>query len=645
MVKVSLRGDVHEFENGVTPYQIAQSISSGLARVACAAKIDGEGCDLRTPIEKDCDVEILTFDDPYGKKAFWHTTSHVMAQAVLRLFPGAKFSIGPAIDNGFYYDFDVERPFTSDDLKKIEEEMAKIVKSGLELQKFTMSPEEARELMKDQPYKLELIDEHAGKGEALSFYKQGDFTELCAGPHLMNIAPIKAFKLTSTTGAYWRGHETNKMLSRIYGISFPKKAELEAYLEAIEDAKRRDHNVLGRQLKYFCNSDYIGQGLPCLMPKGTKLFQILNRYIQDKEEYEYGYVMTKTPLMAKSDLYKVSGHWDHYKENMFVLGDEEKDKEVFALRPMTCPFQYQVYLSEKHSYRDLPIRYGETSTLFRNEASGEMHGLIRLRQFTITEGHLILRPDQLEEEFKNCVKLMKEVMTDVGLYEDLTFRFSKWDPDNKDKYEGTPEMWEEAESAMRKILDDIGLEYTEEKGEAAFYGPKLDVQGKNVFGKEDTLVTIQIDMMLAQRFGMTYTDQNNQQVYPYIIHRTSLGCYERTIALLIEKYAGALPAWLSPEQVRVMPITEDQNEYAEEIKKKLLRAGFRPTCDSRYEKIGFKIREAQLEKVPYMLVVGAKEMEEGKVAVRSRRDGDLGAISLDEFIAKLREEVDNKVCK
>ncbi len=646
MVKVSLRGDIKEFENGITPYEIAQNISAGLARIACAAKIDGVGCDLRTPIEKDCEVEILTFDDPYGKKAFWHTTSHVMAQAVLHLFPNAKFSIGPAIENGFYYDFDVERPFTAEDLENIEAEMAKIIKTGLEITKFTMTAEEAKELMKDQPYKLELIDEHAGKGEVLSFYKQGDFTELCAGPHLMNISPIKAVKLTSTTGAYWRGNEKNKMLSRIYGISYTKKADLDAYLEAVEDAKRRDHNVLGRQLKYFCNSDYIGQGLPCLMPKGAKLFQILNRYIQDKEEYEYGYVMTRTPLMAKSDLYKVSGHWGHYKENMFVLGDEEKDKEVFALRPMTCPFQYQVYLNDKHSYRDLPIRYGETSTLFRNEASGEMHGLIRVRQFTITEGHLILRPDQLEEEFANCLKLCKEVMTDVGLYEDLSFRFSKWDPNDKDKYEGTPEMWEEAENTMRKILDDLQVPYTEAAGEAAFYGPKLDVQGKNVFGKEDTLVTIQIDMMLAKRFGMTYTDQNNQQVYPYIIHRTSLGCYERTIAMLIEKYAGAMPAWLAPEQVRVLPINADQNEYAEEVKKKLFRAGFRATADVRDENFKIKVRDGQLEKIPYMLVVGANEVAEGTVSVRSRKEGKtIGVIPLEEFIANLHEEVDNKVCK
>ncbi len=644
MVKVTLRDEVREYEAGTTAYEIAQSISAGLARNACAVRIDGEPCDLRTPVEKDCAVEILTFDDPYGKKAFWHTTSHVMAQAVLHLFPNAKFSIGPAIDSGFYYDFDVDRPFTADDLARIEEEMAEIIKTGLEVRRFTMTAEEARRFMKEQPYKLELIEEHAAKGEALSFYQQGDFTELCAGPHLMSIAPIKAFKLVSTTGAYWRGSEKNKMLSRIYGISYPKKADLDDYLAAIEDAKRRDHNVLGRQLKYFCNSDFIGQGLPCLMPKGAKLFQILNRYIQDKEEYEYGYVMTRTPLMAKSDLYKVSGHWDHYKENMFVLGDEEKDKEVYALRPMTCPFQYQVYLNDKHSYRDLPIRYGETSTLFRNESSGEMHGLIRVRQFTITEGHLIVRPDQLEQEFAGCVKLIKEVMTDVGLIDDLTFRFSRWDPEDREKYEGTPEMWEEAESTMRNILNDLHIPYMEAKGEAAFYGPKLDVQAKNVYGKEDTIVTVQIDMMLAQRFAMTYTDQNNQQVTPYIIHRTSLGCYERTIALLIEKYAGALPLWLSPEQVRVMPITEDQNDYAEEIRKQLFRAGFRAASDLRFERIGFKIREAQTEKIPYMIVVGDKEKESGTVTVRDRRDGSQTACTLEEFIAKIRVENDNKVC-
>jgi len=643
MIKVMLRGEPKEFDSGVTPYEIAQSISSGLARAACAARVDGEGCDLRTPLDHDCEVEIVTFDDPYGKKAFWHTTSHIMAQAVLHLFPAAKFSIGPAIENGFYYDFDVEKPFTSDDLAKIEDEMAKIVKEDLPLERFEKTPAEALEIMKDQPYKVELINEHAGKGEKIIFYRQGDFTELCAGPHLMSTGACKAFKLTSTTGAYWRGDEHNKMLSRIYGTSYPKKAELEEYLAKVEDAKRRDHNVLGRQLHYFCNSDYIGQGLPCLMPKGAKLFQILNRYIQDKEENEYGYVMTRTPLMAKSDLYVVSGHWDHYKENMFVLGEEGKDKEVFALRPMTCPFQYQVYLAEKHSYRDLPIRYGETSTLFRNEASGEMHGLIRVRQFTISEGHLIVRPDQLEQEFKNCLKLATEVMTDIGLIDDLTFRFSKWDPNDSKKYEGTPEMWDEAESTMRKILNHLGVKYVEAVGEAAFYGPKLDIQMKNVYGKEDTLVTIQIDMMLAKLFNMTYTDADNTQKFPYIIHRTSLGCYERTIALLIEKYAGAMPLWLSPEQVRVLPITEDQNEYADEFLAKMKKAGIRCTIDKRYEKIGFKIREAQLEKIPYMAVIGAKEAEAGLLAVRSRADGDTGTMTQEDFISKIILEDRNKV--
>lgn len=635
MIKVLLRGEPHEFESGITPIEIAKSISAGLARVACAAKVNGEGCDLRTPLNSDCEVEILTFDDPYGKKAFWHTTSHVMAEAVLHLYPNAKFSIGPAIDNGFYYDFDVEKPFTADDLVKIEAEMAKLIKADEAVERFEVSAEEALQMMKDQPYKIELINEHAGKGEKISFYRQGDFTELCAGPHLMSTGMCKAVKLTSTTGAYWRGDEHNKMLSRIYGISFPKKAELEEYLEKVEDAKRRDHNILGRQLKYFCNSDYIGQGLPCLMPKGAKLFQILNRYVQDKEENEYGYLMTRTPLMAKSDLYVISGHWDHYKEGMFVLGDEEKDKEVFALRPMTCPFQYQVYLAEKHSYRDLPLRYGETSTLFRNEASGEMHGLIRVRQFTISEGHLIVRPDQLEEEFKGCLKLCREIMTDIGLIDDITFRFSKWDPNDKKKYEGTPEMWEEAENTMRTILDHLGVEYTEAVGEAAFYGPKLDVQMKNVYGKEDTIVTIQIDMMLSRLFNMTYTDADNTQKFPYIIHRTSLGCYERTIALLLEKYAGAMPLWLAPEQVRVLPITEDQNSYAEDVLGGLKQSGIRATIDKRYEKIGFKIREAQLEKIPYMLVIGAKEEESFMVAVRSRGKGDEGVVTVDEFINRV----------
>ena len=647
MINVTLRDNVvKEFPENTTAAEIAKSLGAGLYKAACVAKINGEVKDLRTPLTKDCRLEILTFDSVEGKKAFWHTTSHVMAQAVLHLFPGAKFAIGPSIDNGFYYDFDVEKPFSVEDLEKIEKEMSAIIKRGAELVSYKLSPKDALEVMKDQPYKVELINEHAEKGEDISFYEQEDFKELCAGPHLINVSPIKAFKLTSTTGAYWRGNEKNKMLSRIYGISFPKKSELDSYLEKIEEAKKRDHNVIGRQLKYFCTADVIGQGLPLLMPKGAKLFQILNRYVQDKEEYEYGYVMTKTPLMAKSDLYKLSKHWDHYKDGMFVLGDEEKDKEVFALRPMTCPFQYHVYLNDMHSYRDLPLRYGETSTLFRKEASGEMHGLIRVRQFTISEGHLIVRPDQLEDEFKGCLKLAKEIMSDLGLLEDLTFRFSKWDPENKgNKYEGTAEMWNEAQDTMKKILDHLEVDYVEADDEAAFYGPKLDIQIKNVYGKEDTLITIQIDMMLSKLYNMTYVDSDGTKKFPYIIHRTSLGCYERTIALLIEKYAGALPLWLSPEQIRVLPIGDNQSEYANEVAKKLRREGLRVTVDERREKIGYKIREAQLEKIPYMLVIGEKEVEANAVAVRSRDSGDLGAVAVDEFIAKAIKEDKDKVHK
>lgn len=643
MLKITLKGGtVKEFEAGTTIAEIAKSLGMGLYKAACAGKIDGKVVDLRTPVTADCEVAILTFEDEDGRRAFRHTASHLLAQAVLRLYPDAKLAIGPAIDNGFYYDFDLQETLTAKDLEKIEKEMSRLVKEGLALEQFELDVDAARELMKDQPYKLELIEKHAGQGEKISFYRQGDFVDLCAGPHLMTLSPIKAFKLTSTTGAYWHGDSNQPMLCRVYGTAFPKASELEAHLKAVEEAKKRDHNVIGRQLKYFCTSDIIGQGLPCLMPKGAKLFQILNRYVQDKEENEYGYIFTRTPLMAKSDLYKISGHWDHYQDGMFVLGDEEKDKEVFALRPMTCPFQYQVYLSEKHSYRDLPLRYGETSTLFRNEASGEMHGLIRVRQFTISEGHLVVRPDQLEEEFKNCLKLSREIMTDIGLIEDLTFRFSKWDPNDRDKYIGTPEMWEEAEDTMRKILNHLEVDYVEAVGEAAFYGPKLDIQMKNVHGKEDTLVTIQIDLMLARKFEMTYTDSDNTQKYPYIIHRTSLGCYERTIALLLEKYAGALPMWLSPEQIRVLPIGMSQSEYANGVLAKLKAAGLRCTIDERNEKIGYKIREAQMEKIPYMLVLGEKEIEQGGVAVRSRRDGDKGFMELDAFIAMALEEVSTK---
>ena len=645
MIKVMLKGDVvKEFDAGITPMEIAKSLGAGLYKACCAAHVDGVLTDLRTPLTKDCKLELLTFDDKDGAWTFRHTASHILAQAVKRLFPEAKLAIGPAIDNGFYYDFDVEKPFSQEDLVKIEAEMKKIVKEALPLERFELSPDEAKKMMEEanEPYKVELVEKHASEGEPISFFRQGDFVDLCAGPHLPDTSRVKAFKLTSTTGAYWHGDSNLPMLCRVYGTAFPKASQLEEYLAAVEEAKKRDHNIIGRQLKYFTTSDIIGQGLPLLMPKGAKLFQILNRYIQDKEEYEYGYLMTRTPYMAKSDLYKLSGHWDHYKDGMFVLGDEEKDKEVYALRPMTCPFQYQIYLSEKHSYRDLPLRYGETSTLFRNEASGEMHGLIRVRQFTISEGHLIVRPDQLEEEFKNCLKLVKEVMTDLGLIDDLTYRFSKWDPNDREKYEGTPEMWNEAQSVMRQILDHLELDYTEAEGEAAFYGPKLDIQTKNVHGKEDTLITIQIDMMLAQQFDMTYTDKDNTQKYPYIIHRTSLGCYERTIAMLLEKYAGALPMWLSPVQAKILPISERQLDRCREILKELRAAGLRVELDERSEKIGYKIREAQLEKVPYMLIVGDKEAEAGTVSVRSRKEGDLGAIPTDIFIKMAQREIETK---
>ena len=646
MIKITLKGGtVKEYEAGVTAMEVAKGLGAGLFKAACAAKVDGKVIDLRTAINESCEMQILTFEVEEGRRAFWHTASHVMAQAVQHLFASARCTIGPAIDGGFYYDFAVEKPFTADDLVKIEEEMKRIVKEGAALERFELDAPAALELMSDNVFKTELINEHAGKGEKISFFKQGDFTDLCAGPHLPDVSRIKAFKLTSSTGAYWRGDSSKATLCRVYGTAFPKASELEAHLASIEEAKKRDHNKIGRELHYFCTSDIIGQGLPLLMPKGAKLYQILNRYVQDKEENEYGYIMTRTPLMAKSDLYRISGHWDHYKDGMFVLGDEEKDKEVYALRPMTCPFQYQVYLNEMHSYRDLPLRYGETSTLFRNEASGEMHGLIRVRQFTISEGHLVLRPDQLEEEFKNCVRLIQEIMTDIGLIGDLTYRFSKWDPTDTEKYIGTAEMWNESETLMRKILDDMNMNYIEEIGEAAFYGPKLDVQMKNVHGKEDTLCTVQIDLMLAKQFEMTYIAQDGSKQYPYIIHRTSLGCYERTIALLLEKYAGAMPLWLAPEQVRVLPIGDTQSEYANTVLAKLKKAGIRCDIDERREKIGYKIREAQMEKIPYMLVIGDKELEANAVAVRSRSDGDKGAMPLEKFIEVAREENDNKVLK
>ena len=642
MVNITLKdGDKREVMENTTVDALCRELSMGLYRAACAAKIDGRVVDLRTPLTGDCTLEILTFDSDEGKKAFWHTASHVMAQAVKRLYPDVKLAIGPAIDSGFYYDFDAAETFTMEDLGKIEAEMKKIVKESLPLERFTLSRAEALDKMRDEPYKAELINDLPEDAE-LSFYQQGDFTDLCAGPHLPDTGRIKAVKLLSVTGAYWRGDSKKKMLQRIYGVAFPKASELEAHLEKLEEAKKRDHNKLGRELELFTTVDVIGQGLPVMLPKGARVIQLLQRFVED-EEQKRGYLLTKTPLMAKSDLYKISGHWDHYKDGMFVLGDEEKDKEVYALRPMTCPFQYQVFLNRMRSYRDLPMRLGETSTLFRNEDSGEMHGLIRVRQFTISEGHLILRPEQLEEEFNGCLELATFMLKTLGLYEDVSFRFSQWDPNNKEKYIGTPEQWDEAQGTMKKILEHLNVPYTVGIDEAAFYGPKLDIQIRNVHGKEDTLITIQIDQMLAEQFGMEYVDEDGSKRRPYIIHRTSLGCYERTLALLIEKYAGAFPLWLAPEQVRVLPISERQAEAVKAVAERLKAAGLRTEVDLRSEKIGYKIREAQVQKVPYMLVIGDKEAESGTVSVRSRREGDVGVQSVDDFLARALREVAEKV--
>ena len=644
MSKVTLKGgQEREYASGTTALDVAKSLGAGLYKAACAAKIDGKVRDLRTPLEGDCTLEILTFDDEEGRRAFNHTASHILAQAVKRLYPQAKLTIGPAIDDGFYYDFDIDKPFTPEDLRGIEAEMKKIVKEALPLERFELSPAEAVKLMKDrdEPYKVELIEEHAGRGEKISFYKQGDFVELCAGPHIPDTGRVKAFKLTQCTGAYWHGDSKNKMLQRVYGTAFTKASDLTEYLARQEEAKKRDHNKLGRELEYFTTSDLIGQGLPILLPKGARVIQLLERFVEDEEE-KRGWLLTKTPFMAKSDLYKISGHWDHYRDGMFVLGDPDKDDEVFALRPMTCPFQYQAYLNKARSYRDLPLRYNETSTLFRNEASGEMHGLIRVRQFTISEGHLMCTPAQLEGEFKKCLELAIFMLKTLGLYEDVSYRFSKWDPNDRAKYIGTPEQWDEAQGVMRNILDDLGINYVEGIGEAAFYGPKLDIQIKNVYGKEDTLITIQIDQMLAEKFGMEYTDADGVKKHPYIIHRTSMGCYERTLALLIEKYAGAMPTWLAPEQVRVLPISERHNDYAKRVCDSLKESGLRVKLDDRNEKIGYRIREAQLEKLPYMLIVGDKESADGTVAVRSRSKGDMGPQSLDKFTSDILEEVKEK---
>ena len=570
-----------------------------------------------------------------------HSASHLLAQAVKRLYPGTKLAIGPAIDTGFYYDFDCEHTFSMEDLEKLEVEMKKIAKENLKIERFELPRAEALELMRDEPYKIELINE-LPEDAVISFYKQGEFCDLCAGPHINYTSKIKAFKLLSATGAYWRGNEKNKMLQRIYGTAFVTKDELAAYLEQLEEAKKRDHNRLGRELELFTTSDIIGQGLPIMLPKGARIIQLLQRFVED-EEQKRGWQLTKTPFMAKSDLYKLSGHWDHYQDGMFILGDPEKDKEVFALRPMTCPFQYQAYLNRGRSYRDLPMRLNETSTLFRNEASGEMHGLIRLRQFTISEGHLMCTDEQLESEFKGCLELAIYMLKTLGLYEDVSYRFSQWDPNDREKYIGTPEQWDEAQGMMERILTHLEIPYKIGIGEAAFYGPKLDIQIKNVHGKEDTLITIQIDQMLAEKFGMEYTDKDGTKKHPCIIHRTSIGCYERTLALLIEKYAGAFPLWLAPVQIKILPIADRHFDYANEVKQKLADAGIiRVEIDDRSEKIGYKIREAQLEKVPYMIVLGDKDIENGAISVRSRKDGDKGSMTLDSFIAAALEEIKEK---
>ncbi len=631
---------IKEYEGAVTPAQVAAELSEGLARETVAAVANGKLVAPEHTLTGDTVLSLVTKRDPLYVNVLRHTASHVLAQAVLRLYPNTKLAIGPAIENGFYYDFDFKESISSADIEKIEKEMAKIAAEKLELKRFLLSRENALEKMKEQPYKQELISE-LPEGEEISFYQQGEFTDLCAGPHLKTTAEVKHFKILSITGAYWRGNEKNKMLTRIYATAFTKKQELDDYLVQLEEAKKRDHNKLGRELELFTTSDVIGQGLPILLPKGARIIQLLQRFVED-EEQKRGWLLTKTPFMAKSDLYKISGHWDHYKEGMFVMGDEDKDDEVFALRPMTCPFQYQAYLNRPRSYRDLPLRYAETSTLFRKEASGEMHGLIRVRQFTISEGHLMCTPEQLEDEFKKCLELTTFMLKTLGLYEDVSYRFSQWDPEDRDKYIGTPEQWDEAQGAMQRILDHLGLTYKIGIDEAAFYGPKLDIQIKNVHGKEDTLITIQIDQMLAENFGMEYTDKDGEKKHPYIIHRTSIGCYERTLALLIEKYAGAFPVWLAPVQVKVMNITDRVDEACKTVVQKLSDASLRVEYDSRNEKIGYKIREAQLEKVPYMLIVGDREAAEGKVAVRSRKEGDLGTMTVEEFQTKILLEVATK---
>ena len=643
MIKITLKdGSIKEFESNLSVFDIAKNISEGLARNALCGTINGEVVDLRTIVDKDCNLNICTFDSQEGKDAFRHTASHILAYAVKKYHPEVKLAIGPSIVNGFYYDFDIDGSLSAEELEKIEAEMKKIIKENPIIEKFELSRADAIKLMeeKEEPYKVELIND-LPKNAIISFYKIGDFVDLCAGPHLMNLKPLKAIKLIRSAGAYWRGNENNKMLTRVYGTAFPKKSELEAHLEALEEAKKRDHNKLGRELKLFTTDETVGQGLPLLMPKGAKIIQTLQRWIEDEEERR-GYVLTKTPYMAKSDLYKISGHWDHYKEGMFVLGNEETDDEVLALRPMTCPFQYTIYNKEQHSYRDLPVRYAETSTLFRNESSGEMHGLIRVRQFTLADGHIVCTPEQLEEEFKAVVDLIKYVMTTLGIQNDISYRFSKWDPKDTHKYINNPAAWEETQVIMKQILDHLQIDYTEADGEAAFYGPKLDIQFKNVHGKEDTIITVQIDFALAERFGMTYVDKNGDKKLPYIIHRSSLGCYERTLAMLIEKYAGAFPTWIAPVQAKILPISDKYNDYAQKVSAEFAKYGVRVEKDFRAEKIGYKIREARLDRVPYILVVGEKVASNNEVSVRSRQNGDEGSIALDNIVTRIVKEIANK---
>ena len=642
-MKITLKdGSVKEYESPLSVFDIAKDISEGLARVAAGAELDGEFVDLRTVVDKDANLNIVTINDEKGLGIVRHTASHILAQAVKRVFPASKLAIGPSIENGFYYDIEHE-PFSRDDLDKLEAEMKKIIKENIKIEKFELPRADAIKFMEErnEPYKVELIND-LPQDAVISFYKQGEFVDLCAGAHILSTKGVKAFKLISSSMAYWRGDSNKAQLQRIYGTAFNNKEDLAAYLEHLEDIKKRDHNKLGREMELFATVDVIGQGLPLLLPKGTKMVMKLQRWIEDIEDREWGYVRTKTPLIAKSDLYKISGHWDHYRDGMFVLGDEEVDKEVFALRPMTCPFQYYVYKNSQKSYRDLPYRMGETSTLFRNEDSGEMHGLTRVRQFTISEGHLVIRPDQAEEELQNCLNLAIHVLDTLGLKDDVTFRLSKWDKNNKEKYLGDDAYWENTQAALRKILVDKDLPFKEADGEAAFYGPKIDIQAKNVYGKEDTMITIQLDCAIADMFDMYYIDKDGEKKRPYIIHRTSLGCYERTLAWLIEKYAGKFPTWLCSEQVRILPISDKYAAYANEVKKALFDNGVDVTVDERSEKIGFKIREARLNRVPYMLVVGEKEEADKTVSVRSRFVGDEGIKSIDAFVEQICKEIRTK---